>query len=162
MAPPGYASAGTGRTSGGPGSPPRQVSGSGTNSVVQRRGTRGIYTSKNTYYDALYQSQRNLHEATHSIWPWVTYLAEILAESYDAFEQRVAAEQRSHRKMNKQQRVRVHVLEYAPPAFTIDLLRKSLPGIELFYHWLGEALSVVNLVKTAQGWRISGLGLAQV
>ena len=93
-------------------------------SVEQR-----IYNSKNTYYDVLYQSQRNWHKGTHSIWPWVTYLAEILAESYDVFEQRVAAEQRSHRKMNKQERVRVHVLEYAPPSFTIDSLRKSLPGI---------------------------------
>jgi Fic family protein len=93
-------------------------------SVEQR-----IYNSKNTYYDVLYRSQCNWHEGTHSVWPWVTYLAEILADSYDAFEQRVAAEQRSHRKMTKQERVRVHVLEYAPRAFTIDSLRKSLPGI---------------------------------
>jgi hypothetical protein len=35
-------------------------------------------------------------------------------------------------------------------------------GTEIFYRWPGEALSVVNLVQTTQGWRISGLGLAQV
>jgi Fic family protein len=88
-----------------------------------------IYNSKNTYYDVLYQSQQNWHEGTHSIWPWVTYLTGILADSYDAFEQRVAAEQVSRRKLTKQERVRVHVLEYAPPSFTIDALRRSLPGI---------------------------------
>jgi Fic family protein len=93
-------------------------------SVEQR-----IYNSKNTYYDILCQSQRNWHDGTHTIWPWATYLAEILADSYDAFEQRVAAEQRSQHKMTKQERVRVHVLEYAPTSFTIDSLRKSLPGI---------------------------------
>ncbi len=93
-------------------------------SVEQR-----IYNTKNTYYDVLDQSQRNWHQGTHSIWPWVTYLAEILAGSYHAFEQRVAAEQRSRQTMTKQERVRLHVLEYAPPTFTIDTLRRSLPGI---------------------------------
>jgi len=93
-------------------------------SVEQR-----IYDTKNTYYDVLYRSQRNWHDGKHSIWPWVTYLAEILAGSYDTFEQRIAAEQRSHRKLTKQERVRVHVLEYAPSTFTIDALRRSLPGI---------------------------------
>ena len=93
-------------------------------SVEQR-----IYNTKNTYYDVLYQSQRNWHEAKHTIWPWVTYLAEILSDSYAAFELRVAAEQHSQRKMTKQDRVRVHVLEYAPPTFTIDGLRRALPGI---------------------------------
>jgi Fic family protein len=93
-------------------------------SVEQR-----IYNTKNTYYDVLYQSQRSWHDGTHSLWPWVTYLAEILAESYDTFGQRVADEQRSHLKITKQDRVRVHVLQYAPRTFTIDLLRKSLPGI---------------------------------
>ena len=88
-----------------------------------------IYNTKNTYYDVLYRSQRNWHEGTHSIWPWVTYLAEILAESYDAFEQRVPAEQRNHRKMTKQERVRVHVQQYTPPSFSIDSVRKGLPGI---------------------------------
>lgn len=93
-------------------------------SVEQR-----IYNTKNTYYEVLYQSQRTWHESKHSIWPWVTYLAEILAASYHAFEMRVAAEQRSQRKITKQERVRIHVLEYAPSIFTIDTLRRSLPGI---------------------------------
>lgn len=60
-----------------------------------------VSNTKNTYYDVLYQSQRNWHEGTHSIWPWVTYLAEILADSYHAFELRVAAAQRNHRNLTK-------------------------------------------------------------
>jgi Fic family protein len=93
-------------------------------SVEQR-----IYNTKNTYYDVLHQSQRNWHEGKHSIWPWATYLTEVLADSYGAFERRVAAEQRRHRKMTKQLRVRLHVLEHAPPTFTIGALRRALPGI---------------------------------
>lgn len=81
-----------------------------------------IYNSNYTYYDVMYQSQRNWHDRAHTLRPWVTYLAEILADSYGAFEQRVATEQRSQRKMTKQGRVRVHVLEYAPASFTIDFL----------------------------------------
>lgn len=88
-----------------------------------------IYDTRNTYYDALYASQRKWHEAEHTIWPWVNYLAQILADSYDAFEQRVVAEQRRPRKMTKQDRVRLHVLQYAPPRFKIDDLRLALPGI---------------------------------
>jgi Fic family protein len=93
-------------------------------SVEQR-----IYDTKSMYYDVLYESQRDWHDGSHTIWPWVTYLAQILADSYDAFEQRVAAEQRGQRRMTKQGRVRVHVLEYAPRTFTIDALRRALPGI---------------------------------
>lgn len=93
-------------------------------SVEQR-----IYDSKNTYYDVLHQSQRNWLDANHTIWPWVTYLARILTESYETFERRVAAEQRGGRKQTKQERVRIHILEYAPDRFTLDMLRRALPGI---------------------------------
>lgn len=93
-------------------------------SVEQR-----IYNTKNTYYDVLYQSQNHWHHGQHTIWPWITYLIEILADAYESFEQRVAADQRNQRKMTKQERVRVHVLDYASPTFTIDSLRRALPGI---------------------------------
>jgi Fic family protein len=88
-----------------------------------------IYHTKNTYYDVLFQSQRNWHEAKHTAWPWLSYLADVLADAYDTFEERVAAERLSHVRMTKQERVRVHVLHFAPPSFTIDTLRRSLPGI---------------------------------
>jgi Fic family protein len=88
-----------------------------------------IFDTKNTYYDVLYASQRNWSEGTHTIWPWVSYLVETLADGYGAFEQRVAGEQRGPKKMNKQERVRVHVLGYAPAKFSIEMLRQALPGI---------------------------------
>ena len=34
-----------------------------------------IFESKNTYYDRLYQSQRDWHQGKHTIWPFTTYLA---------------------------------------------------------------------------------------
>jgi Fic family protein len=88
-----------------------------------------ILDTKNTYYDVLYESQRNWSEGTHTIWPWVSYLVETLADAYGAFEQRVAGEQRGQKKMTKQERVRVHVLGYAPTQFSIEMLRQALPGI---------------------------------
>lgn len=92
-------------------------------SVEQR-----IYETKNAYYDALCQSQRGWHESKHSIWPWTEYLADILAESYGTFEARVADE-RGLSTLNKQERVRVWVLEHAPPSFRLRDARRALPGI---------------------------------
>jgi Fic family protein len=92
-------------------------------SVEQR-----IYDSKNAYYDALYQSQRGWHESDHSIWPWTEYLVDVLAESYDTFEARIAAE-RGLSTLNKQERVRVWVLEHAPASFRLRDARRALPGI---------------------------------
>ncbi|NLT06173.1 MAG: Fic family protein [Solirubrobacterales bacterium] len=92
-------------------------------SVEQR-----IYDTKNGYYAALYESQRGWHDGRHSIWPWVEYLTRTLADSYDAFEQRVVAERSSPRR-SKRDRVRRHVLEHAPESFRLADLRLALPGI---------------------------------
>ncbi len=91
-------------------------------SVEQR-----IYESKNTYYASLYESQRGWHEARHTIWPWVSYLAHILADAYDDFEQRVAAERR--RPASKQDRVRDYILNQAPTAFQRRDIERALPGV---------------------------------
>lgn len=87
-----------------------------------------IYESKNAYYAALYESQRNWHQDGHEVWPWITYLAEILASAYRAFEERVAAA-RSQSGGNKQERVREYVLEHAPSAFRRRDIERALPGI---------------------------------
>lgn len=50
-----------------------------------------IFESKNSCYVSLYESQRRWHEGEHDIWPWISYLARILAGAYEDFEQRVAA-----------------------------------------------------------------------
>lgn len=87
-----------------------------------------IYESKNAYYTALEQSQRNWHEAEHSIWPWTEYLIRVLAESYDDFENRVAA-RRGTEAGTKQERIRQWVLNEAPTEFKIKDVRRAVPGV---------------------------------
>jgi hypothetical protein len=53
-------------------------------SVEQR-----IFEAKNAYYQSLYESQRGWHTAEHTIWPWTTFLIQILDGAYEDFEQRV-------------------------------------------------------------------------
>lgn len=86
-----------------------------------------IYESKNSYYASLYESQRDWHEATHTIWPWTSYLARILADAYDDFEQRVA--EAGENTGNKQERVRDYVLHHAPREFRRRDIERALPGI---------------------------------
>lgn len=86
-----------------------------------------VYDSKNAYYSALYESQRKWHDGDHSIWPWVTYLAEILAAAYDDLEEQVSAAR--SQTGSKQERVREHILEHAPRAFRRRDIERALPGI---------------------------------
>ncbi len=92
-------------------------------SVEQR-----IYDSKNAYYVALEQSQRNWREGEHDIWPWTQYLVRVLAESYDDFEQRVAAG-RGSEVGTKQERIRRWALDEAPAQFQISDVRTAVPGV---------------------------------
>lgn len=92
-------------------------------SVEQR-----IYESKNAYYLALEQSQRDWHEGTHSIWPWTEYLVRILAQSYADFEDRVAAGQGTEGG-TKQDHIRHWVLEEAPAEFRVRDVRRAAPGV---------------------------------
>jgi hypothetical protein len=62
-----------------------------------------IVETKNGYYAALYESQRDWHEGEHTIWPWTEYLVGALAETYRRFE---AAAERGAEGMSKQDRVR--------------------------------------------------------
>lgn len=91
-------------------------------SVEQR-----VFESKNAYYAALHDSQRSWHEGKHDIWPWTTYLAEIVASAYDAFEERIAAV--GARTGGKQEQVREYVLHHAPPEFRRRDVERALPGI---------------------------------
>lgn len=91
-------------------------------SVEQR-----IYQSKNAYYTALEQSQRAWHEGEHDIWPWTRYLVSVLADSYEDFEQRVAAG-RGSEAGTKQERLRHWILNEAPASFRIADIRRTLQG----------------------------------
>lgn len=86
-----------------------------------------IFESKNTYYQALYDSQQGWHTREHSIWPWVSYLVSVLAGAYEDFEQRVAVV--SDATGSKQDRVRHYILEQAPLEFRRREIERALPGI---------------------------------
>jgi hypothetical protein len=93
-------------------------------SVEQR-----IYESKNAHYASLYESQCGWNEGEHDIWPWMSYLARILADSYDDFEQRLAAA--GEIRGSKQDQVRDYVLRQAPPEFRRRDVERALPGVSL-------------------------------
>jgi len=88
-----------------------------------------IFESKNTCYKALYDSQRNWRQGEHDIWPWVTYLARVLASAYDDFEQEVAAAR--EQSGNKQEQVRAYILDEAPTRFRRRDVERALPRISL-------------------------------
>jgi Fic family protein len=86
-----------------------------------------VYESKNAYYASLYESQRNWHEGQHSVWPWTSYLARVLVDSYDDFERRVAGSNASVG--NKQDRVRDYILGQAPYEFRRRDVERAFPGV---------------------------------
>jgi Fic family protein len=122
-------------------------------SVEQR-----IYESKNAYYAALEQSQRGWHEGEHSIWPWARYLIDVLAGSYDDFENRVAAG-RGSEAGTKQERIRHWVLHEAPSEFRLSDVRRVMqnasdPTIRLTLRALrDEGLLESESVGMGARWR---------
>lgn len=86
-----------------------------------------VFDSKNAYYRALYESQRDWHAGGHTVWPWIVYLAEILASAYNDFEMRV--ETARTEAGSKQERVRRHVLRHAPETFRRRDVERALPDI---------------------------------
>lgn len=93
-------------------------------SVEQR-----IYDTRNSYYEALRQSQAGWHEAEHTVWPWIEYLMSVLAGAYASFESR-AASAKSTEGLTKQQIVARHVKALpAARQFKLRELRAALPGI---------------------------------
>lgn len=85
-----------------------------------------IFETKNSYYAALFESQLNWHEGTHSIWPWTEYLLTVLSEAYDDFEARIAA---AGAGKSKQERVREHILEAGPDRFKFREVKVAVPGV---------------------------------
>jgi Fic family protein len=86
-----------------------------------------VLESKHTYYDRLYTSQRGWHEGEHDIWPWASYLAQLVAGAYDDFERRVAAA--GDAVGNKQDRVRDYILSEAPRRFRRRQIERALPEV---------------------------------
>jgi Fic family protein len=93
-------------------------------SVEQR-----IYETKNSYYEALRQSQVGWHDAEHTIWPWIEYLMTVLSDAYTDFESKAAAA-RSTDGLTKREIAYRYVNEMpAGRQFRLRDLRAALPGI---------------------------------
>ncbi|HEX5853290.1 MAG TPA: Fic family protein [Solirubrobacteraceae bacterium] len=109
-----------------------------------------IFDSKNSYYASLYESQQGWHGGEHSIWPWTSYLVRILDDAYQDFERRIAEGQRGG---NKQERVRVWILEQAPRHFRTRDIQRALPGISP-----GTIRLVLNELKSSRKIASEGSG----
>ena len=87
-----------------------------------------MFETRDAYYDAVYASQRRWHEGEHDVWPWISYLVDVLAASYDDFEVRIVA-RRNLAAGSKQDQVRRYILDHAPAVFRFRDIRSALPGI---------------------------------
>lgn len=93
-------------------------------SVEQR-----IYDTKNSYYEALRESQLGWHDSEHTVWPWIEYLTTVLAEAYADFENKAAAA-RSTVGLTKREIVYRFINEMTTGReFRLRDLRAALPGI---------------------------------
>lgn len=110
-----------------------------------------LFESKNSYYASLYESQRDWHESEHDVWPWISYLAHILAGAYEDFEQRVAAA--GERTGSKQDRARDYIMGQAPSVFRRRDIERALPGISL-----ATIRLVLNDLRDAQKIKPEGSG----
>jgi Fic family protein len=110
-----------------------------------------VYESKNSYYASLYESQRGWHEGEHDIWSWVSYLARIVADAYEDFEQRVAAAGESTG--SKQDRVRSYILSQASQEFRRRDIERALPDISL-----ATIRLVLNQLRDSKKIRPEGAG----
>lgn len=86
-----------------------------------------IYDKKNSYYEALRQSTTGwFDDGRHDLWPWATFLLERLAMAYELFDAEVSS---SRSAGSKKDRVRNFIMFHGPDRFTINDIRRALPGI---------------------------------
>lgn len=87
---------------------------------------QAVADSADTYYQALLDSTHSWHDGTADPWPWLTYFTRVIADAYAVFADRAASAKTPG---TKQQRVRQHILRYAPARFRLADLRTALPGV---------------------------------
>lgn len=85
-----------------------------------------IARSADAYYAAVLASTRGWHEGAHDPWAWLRYFVVVVATSYNEFTALAGAARSGG---SKQDRVRDHVVNHAPPRFQIADVRAALPGI---------------------------------
>lgn len=85
-----------------------------------------IAETADRYYETLLESTHDWHDDGADPWPWLSYFARTVAHAYEVFAERAASDRSGG---TKQERVRRHVLEHAPPIFRLADIRMALPGI---------------------------------
>jgi Fic family protein len=106
-----------------------------TNAMLSEHGyTAGRYVSleqtvaesADAYYQALLESTRGWHDGAADPWPWLGYFTGVIAGAYTVFADRAAAAKTPG---TKQQRIREHILRYAPVTFRLADIRTAVPDV---------------------------------
>jgi Fic family protein len=87
---------------------------------------QAVADSADAYYQALLESTHGWHECASDPWPWLGYFTDVIADAYGVFADRAAA---ARTPGTKQQRVREHILRYAPATFRLADIRTAVPGV---------------------------------
>lgn len=98
---------------------------------------RLVEESKETYYEALYDSSQGWHEGKHNALPWVRYFSGVLTAAYKEFESRVGIFKESGTKSERlieiinrfENPFSASDLQKACPDAGIDLIRKILKDL---------------------------------
>jgi Fic family protein len=85
-----------------------------------------IAESADAYYQALLDSTQGWHVGAANPWPWLGYFTNVIVSAYAVFADRAAA---ARAPGTKQQRVREHILRYAPATFRLADIRTAMPGV---------------------------------
>ncbi|MCY2952698.1 MAG: Fic family protein [Planctomycetota bacterium] len=106
---------------------------------------RIVEESKETYYDALYQSSQRWHQAEHDLRPWWEYFLGMLTAAYKEFESRVGT--LTSAKGAKREMVR-NAVRRLPQRFSIGDLKNACPGVS--YPTLQRALADLRREKAVR------------
>jgi Fic family protein len=87
---------------------------------------RIVEESKETYYDALFQSSQHWHEGQHDLRPWWEYFLGTLTAAYKEFEARVGT--LSSARGAKREMVR-NAIRRLPTKFTVADVQRACPGV---------------------------------
>lgn len=117
---------------------------------------RIIEGSKDTYYDALYQSSQGWHKGKHSLMPWTEYLLGTLIAAYGEFESGVGSVSRSR---GAKTELVVSAIGSFHGDFTVSQVQERCPtvGIDLIRRILQQQKKAGKLKSLGRGpsasWR---------
>jgi len=87
---------------------------------------RIVEQTKESYYDALYQSSVGWHEGQHDVLPWFNYLLSTLRIAYREFEERTARERPAR---GSKADLVAYALEHVPSPFGIADVEQLCPNV---------------------------------